>query len=234
MTAQNARTELKKYASLSKAKILSGFFKTGPGEYGEGDIFIGVKVPDIRRVARQFKPLSKPHVLTLLRSPIHEERLLALLILIAQFESGDKKTKKHITRLYLDNSCYCNNWDLIDVSAHKILGRFLEDKSRRILYKLARSKNMWQRRMSIVSTLTFIRNNDFSDTFFIADILQNDREDLLHKAAGWMLREAGKRDTKALENFLKTRYNRLPRTMLRYAIERFPQKQRQRYLTGKI
>jgi len=234
MTVPEIKSELRKYASAKKAALLRGFFKTGQGEYGEGDVFIGVKVPETRKVAVLYADLSRKDTLALLASPIHEERLLALLILIRQYENGDGKERAGIVETYLKNTRHTNNWDLIDLSAHKILGHWLKDRDRSILEKLARSESMWERRISIVATYAFIRENDLKDTFHIADILISDTEDLMHKATGWMLREAGKRDVIALEEYLQTRYQKMPRTMLRYAIERLPEPKRRAYLLGKI
>ena len=221
---------LRQYASPDKAGILRTFFKTGPGQYGEGDIFIGVKVPEIRTVSKIFKDLDLNTILKLLRSPIHEERLLALLILIHRYAGSTPPEKKNIVDVYLGNTRYINNWDLVDLSAPKIIGDWLKDKDRRILGTLAHSKNIWERRIAIVATHAFIRDRQLSDTFHIAQTLLHDKEDLIHKAVGWMLREAGKRDVPALKNFLSPRHTLMPRTMLRYAIERFPEKERQEYL----
>jgi len=238
------RQALRKYASQDKARILQGFFKTGPGEYGEGDIFIGVKVPETRMVARQFAGLPLADTLRLLHSPVHEERLLALILLIQRYEQAVPEERAHIVAMYLKNTHTINNWDLVDLSAPNIVGDWLQDKDRAILKELARSRNMWDRRIAIVSTHAFIRRKDFADTFRIAHMLLKDEEDLMHKATGWMLREVGKRDLAALENFLleplssgngtTPRYQAMPRTMLRYAIERFEEDKRQNYLKGSL
>ena len=230
MSYQKAQRHLQAHASTEKARILRTFFKTGPGEYGAGDIFIGVKIPEIRTVAKTFRDLDQKAVLKLLQAPVHEERLLALLILMYQYKAGTPGTKRTIVELYLKHTCSINNWDLVDLSAPKILGDWLLDKDRNLLYQLARSSNMWKRRIAIVSTHAFIREKQYADTFNIADILLQDKEDLIHKATGWMLREAGKRDILALKDFLKPRLTLMPRTMLRYAIERFHEKERQKYL----
>ena len=234
MTAYKAKQALNTHASPEKARILSSFFKTGPGEYGENDIFIGVKVPETRKVAKQFQALPKTEILKLLHSAIHEERLLALFVLIIQYEQGSSAVKTEIINLYLKNTARINNWDLVDLSAYKLLGDFLSDRPRDILNTLARSSSLWERRIAIVSTLTFIRRGQFNNTFHIADILMSDKEPLIHKAVGWMLRETGKRNTPALEAFLKPRTTKMPRTMLHYAIERFPEEKRKKYLAGKI
>jgi 3-methyladenine DNA glycosylase AlkD len=230
MTSTRARQMLKTHASPAKAAILQGFFKTGPGQYGEGDIFIGVKVPEIRAIARKLSSMPVSDILSLLHSKIHEERLLSLIILTDQFDTGDTTQQKSIFDLYLNNTRWINNWDLVDISAPKIPGTWLLNKDRQILYELTRSSLMWERRIAIVSTFAFIRNNALRDTFNIAKILLNDKEDLMHKATGWMLREAGKRDVHALKGFLDTHLPAMPRTMLRYAIERFPEKERLAYL----
>ena len=230
----NIRKDLQKLADPEKAKVLKRFFKTDPGQYGEGDIFQGITVPELRKVAKKYSNQDIPlqEVRMLLCSPIHEERFLALLILIERFRCVDNKEKiNNITTFYLNNLRWVNNWDLVDLSAPSILGPFLmqkgQDKS--ILYKLARSANVWERRIAIVATLCFIRNNQFDDTLKIAEILLFDDHDLIHKAAGWMLREIGKRDIAAEEIFLKKHFRIMPRTMLRYAIERLPGNKRRMY-----
>lgn len=232
MDIQEAKIELRKYSSQEKANILSRFFKTGPGEYGEGDLFIGVKVPEIRKVVKLFHCLAIEDILQLLYSPIHEERLLALLLLVRRYKVGDAASKKAVVESYLQSTARINNWDLVDLSASQILGDWLKNSpSRRCwLDPLARSKNLWERRIAIVSTYAFIREKDFSETLRIADILMKDSEDLIHKAVGWMLREVGKRDEQKLEEFLQLRCIAMPRTMLRYAIERLEENKRQVYL----
>ncbi len=230
ITATQAKKHLRTYASPAKATILARFFKTGPGQYGAGDIFIGVKVPETRATAKAFENLSIKETLLLLHSPVHEDRLLALLIFIRQYESGDDNTKKSIITTYLKNTCYINNWDLVDLSAPNIIGKWLKAKDRMLLRTMASSKNMWERRIAIVATYTFIKHQQLTDTFHIADMLLHDKEDLIHKAAGWMLREAGKRDMHALKSFLTPRLGAMPRTMLRYAIERFPERDRLKFL----
>ena len=232
MTAAAARQKLLALANSDKAAFHAKYFKTGPGEYAEGDRFLGVTVPQTRRIVREFRALPLPEVKTLLRSTWHEERLLALLILVAQFETANDKTQDKIYRLYLASTRHINNWDLVDCSAPKIVGAYLFDKPREPLYELARSANLWERRIAIIATAQFIRENDFRDTLKIARLLLHDREDLIHKAVGWMLREAGQRDNDTLEAFLQNHYRSMPRTMLRYAIERFPERKRQAYLRG--
>ena len=226
--------KLNKISNKEHAKILQRFFKTGPGEYGQGDVFVGIKVPQIRIVASEFQDLSIKDTTILLKSKIHEHRLCALLIFVAKFDKGDVKVKEKIYNLYLKNTKYINNWDLVDLTAPNIIGQYLLDKPKDILYRLAVSKDLWEKRISILATLKFIRNKNFDDTIKLSKILLNDKHDLIHKAVGWMLREVGKRDLRVEEKFLKTCYNNMPRTMLRYAIERFPEPKRQRYLKGKI
>ena len=230
--AQAIRKELVSCSSKAKAKILQRFFKTGPGEYAEGDKFIGVKVPDIRSLASKYVDLRENDVLDLLRSPIHEERFLALLVLIAKFEKSGNKEKKQIYRAYLKNIRYINNWDLVDLSAPQIVGTYLADKNKKPLYRLARSRSLWLRRIAIISTFSFIKRREFSDTVNIARVLLKDKEDLIHKAVGWMLREVGKRGgQEKLEQFLNYYTPQMARTTLRYAIERFPEKLRHKYLS---
>ena len=226
--------ELQKFASPKKARILQRFFKTGPGEYGEGDLFIGVQVPQVREVAKKFQDASLPEVLRLLKSPIHEERLTALFILVLQFAKLDKKTQHCIYKAYLQHTRYINNWDLVDLSADKIVGSFLAGKPKNILYRLARSTSLWERRIAILSTFHFIKRNEFGETLKIARMLLGDKEDLIHKAAGWMLREVGKRDQACEERFLRKHHQQMPRTMLRYAIERFSPQKRKDYLQGRV
>jgi 3-methyladenine DNA glycosylase AlkD len=233
MTAQEIQKRLQQFATRKKAKVLQGFFKTGPGEYGEGDVFLGVVVPDIRRVAREFQAAPLSEIKTLLASAIHEERLLSLLMLVHAFTKGDDAAKKKIYELYLKNTRYINNWDLVDLSAPNIVGAYLAGKSRKPLYTLAKSRDLWERRIAILSTFAFIKQNDHRDSLRIAAMLLNDDHDLIHKAIGWMLREVGKRDEAVEETFLKRYYKKMPRTMLRYAIERFPEGKRQRYLNGR-
>jgi 3-methyladenine DNA glycosylase AlkD len=221
---------LKEVAKPEDAKILQWFFKTGPGEYGEGDVFIGIRVPVLRQLVKEFKGADEKTVLSLLASPVHESRLLALLIWVAQFQSGTAEARDRIYRNYLDHTDRINNWDLVDLSAPAIVGGALADRSRRPLFRLAKSKSLWERRIAIISTLTFIRRKEFDEVQAIADLLLHDSHDLIHKAVGWMLREMGKRDVQVLEAFLSTRYQVMPRTMLRYAIEKFPEAKRQGYL----
>jgi 3-methyladenine DNA glycosylase AlkD len=234
MPLQKIQTRLRQFATKERARNLQRFFKTGPGEYGEGDLFLGIVVPDIRTVVKEFQGAPLPDVIRLLKSPIHEERLLALLLLVRAFTKGDDALKKKIYSLYLKNTRYINNWDLVDLSAPNIVGTYLLDRSRKPLYALARFGDLWKRRIAVLSTFAFIRQDDFNDALRIAKVLLTDDHDLLHKAVGWMLREIGKRDMSTEETFLLRHYTKMPRTMLRYAIERFPEKKRKGYLNGTI
>ena len=227
------RRELQGLANHQQARILQRFFKTGPGEYGEGDVFLGIKVPVQRSVAKKYPDLPFSEIQQLLRSKIHEHRMAALFVLVKQYENGDKLARKNIFDLYLKNTKNINNWDLVDLSAPNIVGNYLLDKPRQVLYKLAKSKLLWDRRISILATLAFIRNNEFSDTYKLAEILLNDKHDLMHKAVGWMLREAGKRDQNLEVKFLDRHARKMPRTMLRYAIEKFGPARRSYYLNLK-
>lgn len=234
MTADNVIKDLDTFADPKKAELLSRFFKTGKDEYGEGDIFIGIVVPNQRIVAKEYKDLPLPEIQKLLNSKIHEYRLTALLILTYKFPKADEQTKQEIVKLYLHNTQNINNWDLVDLSALYILGKYFSNHSgREILYKLSLSKNLWERRIAILSTFEFIRNKQYIDSLKLAELLVHDKHDLMHKAVGWMLREIGKRDLKTEENFLKEHYQTMPRTMLRYAIEKFPEPKRQFYLLKK-
>ncbi len=232
LTSRAMQQRLRHFASPVKARLLQGFFKTGPGEYGEGDRFLGVMAPYIRSVAKEYKDAPLSEVRKLLRSPWHEERLLALLILVGKFEAGSDALRRMIYTLYLRNLRAINNWDLVDLTAPKIVGPFLEQRTRRPLYRMVRSENLWERRIAVLATFHFIRQDDFRDALLLAEALLNDEEDLMHKAAGWMLREVGKRDLEVLKGFLRKHYRRMPRTMLRYAIERFPEAKRRTYLLG--
>jgi 3-methyladenine DNA glycosylase AlkD len=225
------RKEVELSANPEKADILQRFFKTGPGQYGEGDVFIGIVVPLSRKIAKKYANLADEDILILLKSKIHEERLIALLILIFQFEKGDEQKKEQVFQLYLQHTAFINNWDLVDLSAYKIVGAHLDERPKEILYNLAQSKNLWERRISIVSTFHYIRQGEYDDTLAIAGILLNDRQDLIHKAVGWMLREVGKRcSEEAEEIFLRKHSREMPRTMLRYAIERFSPEKKRLYL----
>lgn len=228
------RNDLKNKANREQAANLQRFFKTGKGEYGEGDIFYGIKVPVQRTIAKKHRDLPLSALQELLNSPIHEERLVSLFILVDQYNHGDEKHKEKIFRFYLKNTRKINNWDLVDLSAPKVVGAHLNNRDKSILFKLAVSSNLWEKRIAILSTMFFIKQLHFETTFRIAGILLNDKHDLIHKGVGWMLREVGNRDMKEEENFLKKYYKQMPRTMLRYAIEKFPEKKRKAYLQGII
>lgn len=232
MTAEDARTRLKSLASPAVATAATRFFKTGPGQYGEGDTFIGINVPTLRTVSRSFRAMPLDEIERLLDSPVHEERHLALMVLVLQAAKGDEIHRERIFDLYLRNTRHINNWDLVDCSAPQVVGGYLMSGARKPLLKLARSASLWERRIAIVATQHFIRHGDFGETLAISRILLNDREDLLHKATGWMLREVGKRDQTVLEGFLDRHGAEMPRTMLRYAIERLPPDHRRAYLQG--
>jgi 3-methyladenine DNA glycosylase AlkD len=254
VTTATIHRELLKLSDPIRARINQSFFKTGPGEYGAGDRFIGLTVPQVRRLAKKCRQLSLKETNQLLRSPFHEERLLALLILVGAFADADDAGQRRIYETYLQNTRYINNWDLVDCSAPQIVGAFLfrcsgGSASRRpyrtndkrpalhrsaatILTQLARSDSFWERRIAIIATFHFIKRVEFSPTLHIARVLLRDEHDLIHKAVGWMLREIGKRDLPAEERFLRRHYRQMPRTMLRYAIERFPEPKRLRYLKG--
>lgn len=233
--AEEAQKVLRVHANQTKAKVLQGFFKTKKGEYGEHDKFLGVVVPETRRVAKAFRDLSLAELKKLLYSQIHEDRLLALLILVDQYQAGNSPaSQEKIFAFYLQNKRRVNNWDLVDLSSSQIVGAHLMNgKDRKILYQLAQSTNLWDARIAIVSTYYFIRQNEFSETLKIAKILLHHPEDLIHKAVGWMLREVGKRDEDLLCKFLDRHGLQMPRTMLRYAIERLAERKRMGYLKRK-
>ena len=228
------KNELESLANKDKAEIYQRFFKTGKGEYGEGDIFMGITVPLQRKAAKKYLNLSVPKIQELLKSKIHEYRLTALFILINKYKKSNEAEKENLFNLYLENIKFINNWDLVDSSAHHILGDFLFEKEKKILYDLANSNNLWKKRISIIATFNFIRKNEFEDALTIAEILLNDKHDLIHKAVGWMLREIGNRDIKTEKKFLRFHYKKMPRTMLRYSIEKFPENKRKKYLLGNI
>lgn len=223
-------SDLQNLKNPGKIDTYQRFFKTGKGEYGEGDVFLGIVVPEQRIVARRYLDTSILDLQRLLRSRIHEYRLVALLILIDQYKKADEKAKEKIFKVYLKNTKNINNWDLVDLSAPNIVGEHLLNKGKKILYTLARSKNLWEKRIAMLATYTFIRTNRYDDALKISEILLHDDHDLIHKAVGWMLREIGKRDQAVEEKFLKKHCKVMPRTMLRYAIERFPEKKRKTYM----
>ena len=234
MTVQQIQKRLKKLGNKKHAAISQRFFKTGPGEYGEGDVFIGIRVPVLRELVKEYSDLSVEDAAILLRSQIHEERLLALLLMVRLFSKGDDVKRTIIYDMYLENTAFVNNWDLVDSSAEHIVGVYLMDRSKAVLYRMAESADLWERRISIMSTFHFVKRHEFSETLKISKMLLYDRQDLIHKATGWMLREIGKRHLQTEESFLKVHYKKMPRTMLRYAIEKFPEQKRQRYLKGRI
>jgi len=243
MSLLELKNELQKLADLEIAKRkatfrnqkiddLARFFKTGKGEYGEGDMFLGITVPVQRKIAKKYASLSLLDIKSLLQSKIHEHRLTALFILIGQYQKSDKDQKGIVYNFYIENLSGVNNWDLVDSSAYKIMGDYLLDNTeeKEILYKLVKSDNLWERRISIITTLTLIKNRQFEDTLRLAEELLHDKEDLIHKASGWMLREIGKINQEVEEEFLEKHYKTMPRTMLRYAIERFSEEKRSYYM----
>jgi 3-methyladenine DNA glycosylase AlkD len=234
MSLNGLRFSLKASANKEQAKVLQRFFKTSPGEYGEGDIFLGIKVPALRSLAKQHLNLTLDELQQLIISPVHEERMSALMILVIRFPKSKPEDRDKIYKFYLKNAKYINNWDLVDLSAPQIVGGYLIDKDKKILEKLALSKNLWEKRISVLASFQFIKEKQLDTALIIAEKLLYDENDLIHKAVGWMLREIGKRDLKTEENFLKGRYKKMPRTMLRYAIEKFPENKRKAYLLGKI
>jgi 3-methyladenine DNA glycosylase AlkD len=232
--AKGVQRELEILGDPQVAGFSQRFFKTGAGQYGEGDLFRGIRVPVLRKVAKDHKQLSRSETLKLLHSPYHEDRVVALLILIRHYTEGDDTVRTEVYNSYLKHAKLVNNWDLVDCSASQIVGAHLWKKDRNVLYKLSRSNNLWERRIAIIATFHFIKRGEVADTLKLALILLSDTEDLIHKAAGWMLREAAKRDPESTESFLRKHYQRMPRTMLRYAIERFPERKRLQYLKGRI
>jgi 3-methyladenine DNA glycosylase AlkD len=224
--------ELESLGDASRVAILQRFFKTGPGEYGAGDRFRGLRVPVLRKLSKKYQDVPQGETINLLRSPYHEDRLLALFILIRHYYRGGPPVKEKIHRLYLENTRFVNNWDLVDASAPHLLGHYLADRPKDLLARLAASPYLWERRMAVLATFYFIKQGDFVESLKIARSLMGDPEDLIHKAAGWMLREVEKRDGAVAEAFLREHYRRMPRTMLRYAIERLPPERRQAYLRG--
>jgi 3-methyladenine DNA glycosylase AlkD len=227
----SVRRDVRKLARPERAKSNESFFQTGRGEYGEGDRFLGVTVPQLRTLAREYRDMPLKYVAALLQSRWHEERLLALLILVRQYVRADMRTRRSIHQLYLRNTRSINNWDLVDSSAAQIVGAHLDARDRRLLRQLARSRSVWERRIAIIATYHYIRQRDFKDALAVAALLRRDEHDLIHKAVGWMLREIGKRDRRAEERFLRKHARTMPRKMLRYAIEKFPQPLRRKYLS---
>jgi 3-methyladenine DNA glycosylase AlkD len=226
--------QLRRLADKKIAEHSQRFFKTAEGQYGHGDRFLGIRVPVLRKIAKQYRGVSIDVAYRLLKSEFHEERLIALILLVDMFKKENDEGKRDIYKLYLENTKFINNWDLVDCSAEHIVGSYLLYGDKRSLYELAVSDMLWERRISIMSTFCFIKHDEFDDTLKIAEIILADKEDLIHKAVGWMLREIGKRDIEAEEIYLKKYYRQMPRTMLRYAIEKFPERKRQKYLKGNV
>ncbi len=234
MSLIQIKKELKQLADAEQARQQQRYFKTGPGEYGEGDLFLGIRMPQLRKLAKAHVDISLSQVVKLLHSRIHEHRMLALLILTYRYPRANDVEQAEIYHLYLANTRWINNWDLVDVTVYHIVGAFLLDRDKADLYQLAVSESLWERRIAIIATFYFIKQHHFEDTLKIANLLLDDTEDLIHKAVGWMLREVGKRDGAVMESYLKPRYRKMPRTMLRYAIEKLPESRRQAYLKGQI
>ena len=225
---QEIHQALRAVAKPERVEKLQSFFKTGKGEYAEGDVFLGVYVPELRKLAKKYCDISLADLQHFISSDIHEERLFALLVLVLKYKNGDNE--KAIYDFYIENIAHINNWDLIDTTAEHIVGAYLEERDKAILYELAKSDNLWKRRIAMVSCFFYIRKNRFDTALNIADMLVNDEHDLIHKAVGWMLREIGKRDLAAEEGFLNRHYQHMPRTMLRYAIEKFTPEKRHFYM----
>lgn len=230
MTAKEIQQELEMYIDPVKKEYLPKFFKTGKGQYGEGDKFLGIVVPNVRLVAKKHREESLETVKELMRSEFHECRLCGLFILVERFKKSDEKDRKEIYEFYLSQTERINNWDLVDLSASYIVGEYLKDKSREPLYRLAESELLWEQRIAVVSTYAFIKNSDFTDIYALAEKLLTHEHDLMRKAIGWMLREAGKRNKDLLVTFLEKYCLVMPRTMLRYAIEKFPEEERKYYM----
>lgn len=234
MTAARIKRELERLGDAATALASQRFFKAAPGEYGEGDLFRGIPVPVLRRLAKAHQNISLAEVEKLLASPYHEDRLLALLLAVRRYSQGGSSERSRIYRMYLQNTRFINNWDLVDSSAEHIVGAHLFDADRKPLHRLARSSSLWERRIAIMATFHFIKRGEFDETLRIAQVLLGDEHDLIHKAVGWMLREIGNRDLTMEEGFLKENYRMMPRVMLRYAIEKFPETRRSQYLKGTI
>lgn len=228
------RRDIRALGSPERASHSLRFFRTGPGEYGEGDKFYGLTVPEMRAIAKRYRDLDHRDVVELLQSEWHEDRLIALILMVDGYQRGDQSRRDSIHRSYLANTRRINNWDLVDASAGSIVGGHLDSREISLLEKLARSQDLWERRIAIVATFHFIKRGELAPTLRIAQMLLKDSHDLIHKAVGWMLREVGKRDRKVLDGFLAKHYRDMPRTMLRYAIERHPESIRKRYLAGTI
>ncbi|MEI8102011.1 MAG: DNA alkylation repair protein [Chlorobium sp.] len=234
VTASMIINNLEALSNPEAALFAQRFFKTGPGEYAAGDLFRGIRVPVLRKMVRSLDGTPLPEVIRLLESGFHEDRLLALLLLMRRFEMGNEALRQQIHEIYLKHTRFINNWDLVDISSQYIVGAFLRFRDRALLYELVASESLWERRIAITSTFHFIRKGEFDDTVALAELLLDDPQELLHKATGWMLREVGKCDLSTLESFLQLNYHRMPRVMLRYAIERFPKERRLLYLKGLV
>lgn len=234
MNIKAIQSQLAELADPAIAEHATRFMKTGPGEYGEGDRFRGIRVPVLRKVAREYETLPLAGIQRLLQSPFHEDRMVAVLIMVRQYERGGAEVRQALFDLYVTSGDRINNWDLVDVTAPHILGPHLFERDRRILYRLVSSDILWERRMAVLATFYFIRRDDFDDILALSEKLLSDKEDLMHKAVGWMLREVGNRDRNRLEAFLQRHYKTMPRTMLRYAIEKFPEPRRKAYLAGTV
>jgi 3-methyladenine DNA glycosylase AlkD len=231
-TTKDIQADLKRISTPKDAEFLQRFFKTGEGQYGYGDRFRGIRVPASREVVRNHPDVTLETAVELLASEFHEDRLVALMFMVRLYKNGDSRQREAVYKSYLANTARINNWDMVDSSAEWIVGWHLMEKNRKPLYRLAASKNLWERRIAILSTFYFIKHDQFDETFAIAERLLTDREDLIHKAVGWMIREVGNRDGEAARKFLRRHYSKMPRTMLRYAIEKFPESERQSYLKG--
>ena len=234
VTANVITETLRNLANPDIAGHSKRFFKTGKGEYGEGDRFLGIRVPVLRKQVKCFQETTLGEIQKVLDSSFHEERLFSLLLMVDKFNKGNEDEKSAIYQMYLNNTRNINNWDLVDSSAYQIVGVYLEQRDRRILYKLVQSDSLWERRIAVMSTFQFIRNHEFDDTLNLSKHLLRDPEDLIHKAVGWMLREIGKRNITVEKTFLRSNYKQMPRTMLRYAIERFSEQDRKRFLDGRV
>ena len=232
MTAQLALSELQQFVDPIKAEHSKRFFKSGKGEYGEGEIFLGINVPNQRIIAKKYAQMPLTEIEILLQNKYHEARLTAVMLLVYRINTCSDLELEPVVQLYLKNLEFVNNWDLVDSSCHQILGRFLEHKERDLLYDLAKSDNLWERRIAMITCFYFIRKNDFKDALAIAEVLLNDTQDLIHKAVGWMIREVGNRDLETEKQFLDKHFKKMPRTMLRYAIEKFEEPLRLHYLLG--
>ncbi len=232
MTAQLALSELQQFADPIKAEHSKRFFKSGKGEYGEGEIFLGINVPNQRKIAKKYAQMPLSEIEILLQNKYHEARLTAVMLLVYRINTCSDLELEPVVQLYLKNLEFVNNWDLVDSSCHQILGRFLEHKERDLLYDLAKSESLWERRIAMITCFYFIKKNDFNDALAIAEILLNDKHDLIHKAVGWMVREIGNRDLETEKQFLDKHFKKMPRTMLRYAIEKFEEPLRLHYLLG--